>query len=58
MHNGKNVRGVEIDLEYFKFAKFKKANPPPFRGTFNLDKGEKWIKEIEKIFSTLACTER
>ena len=40
VHNGINARGAEIDLEYLKFAKVKKANPPTFRGTFNPDKVE------------------
>ena len=33
--------GVEVDLEYLKFTKFKKASPPCFWGTFNPDKAEK-----------------
>ena len=27
-------RGAELDLEYLKFAKFRKANPPSFRGAY------------------------
>ena len=52
-HNG----GAEVDLEYLKFAEFRKANPPSFRGTYNPDRADEWIKAIEKIFTVLACTE-
>ena len=51
--HGGNLDGVEVDLEYLKFPKFRKANPPSFRRTFNLDKAEEWIKAMEKIFSIL-----
>ena len=44
-------------MEYLKFAKFRKANPPSFRGTFDPDKAEEWIKAMEKVFSVLACIE-
>ena len=52
-HNG----GAEVDLEYLKFAEFRKANPLSFRGTYKLDRADEWIKAIEKIFMMLACTE-
>ena len=45
-----------MDLEYFKFAEFKKANPPSFRGAFNPDKAKEWIKAMKKVFSILAHT--
>ena len=48
--------GAEIDLEYLKFAKFRKANPPSFRGAYNPDRPDEWIKAIEKIFMVLAYT--
>ena len=35
-----NPNGPEVDLEYLKFTKFRKANPPSFIGAFNLDKVE------------------
>ena len=38
-HNG----GVEVDLEYLKFAEFQKANPPSFRGAYNPDRTDEWI---------------
>ena len=54
---GGNPNGSEVDLEYLKFAEFRKANLPSFRGTFDLDKAEEQIKAIEKVFSILACTD-
>ena len=36
---GGNPNGADIDLEYLKFAEFRKTNPPSFQGTFNPDKG-------------------
>ena len=53
-HNG----GVEIDLEYLKFAEFWKVNMPSFRGTYNLDQADGWIKAIKKVFTMLPYTEQ
>ena len=47
-----------MDLEYLKFAKFRKANPRSFRGAFDPDKIDEWIKVMEKVFSVLDCTDR
>ena len=46
-----------MDLEYLKFAEFRKANPPSFRGAFDPNKVKEWIKAMEKVFSVLACTD-
>ena len=53
--HGGNSNGLEVDLEYLKFAKFRKAYPPSFRGTFDPNKAEEWVKAMEKIFYVLAC---
>ena len=45
-------------MEYLKFAEFRKANSPSFRGAFDPDKAEEWVKAIEKVFSILACTDQ
>ena len=45
-----------MDLEYLKFAEFRKANPSSFLGTFNLDHANEWIKATEKVFSVLTYT--
>ena len=55
--HGGNPNGPEVNLEYLKFAEFWIVNPPSFRGTFNPDKAEDWIKAMEKVFSVLACTD-
>ena len=54
---GGNPNGEKVDLEYLKFAEFRKANPPSFRGAFHPEKAEEWIKAMEKVFLVLACTE-
>ena len=41
---------------YLKFTEFQKANSPNFRGAFDLDKAEEWVKAME-VFSVLACTD-
>ena len=51
-----NPNGPAIDLEYLKFAEFRKMNPPSFRGAFDPDKAKGWIKTMQKVFSVLACT--
>ena len=43
--------------EYMRFSDFCKANPPSFRGAYDPDAANEWIKEMEKIFSILICTE-
>ncbi|XP_027343014.1 uncharacterized protein LOC113855579 [Abrus precatorius] len=47
-----------MDLEYLKFAEFRKANPPNFRGAFDPDKADEWIKAMEKVFYVLDYTDR
>ena len=56
--HGGNSNGPEVDLEYLKFAEFRKANLPSFRGAFDPDKAEEWVKAMEKVFSILACTDQ
>ena len=53
-----NKHGNEHGEEYLKFAEFCKANPPSFRGTYNPDAIDKWVKEVEKIFSILTYTKK
>ena len=47
----------KVDYEYIMFAKFLKANSSSFRGIFDPDIADEWIKEMEKIFSILTCIE-
>ena len=52
-HNG----GAKVDLEYLKFAEFRKVNLPSFRAAYNLDRANEWIKAIKKIFMVLTYIE-
>ena len=54
---GGNPNGSEVDLEYLKFAEFRKANPPSFKGAFDPDKAKESVKAMERVFSVLACTD-
>ena len=56
--HGGNPNGSKVDLEYLKFVEIRKANSPSFRGTFDPDKAEEWVKAMEKIFSFFAWTDR
>ena len=56
--HGGNPNGLGVDLEYLKFAEFRKANPPSFRGAFDSDKADEWVKTMKKVFSILDCTNR
>ena len=51
-----SVGGNGADAEYKKFSEFQKVNLPSFKGAFNPDEADEWIKEIEKIYSMLACS--
>ena len=55
-HSG-NLNGSKVDLEYLKFAEFRKANLPSFQGAFDPDKADKCVKVMEKVFSVLDCTD-
>ena len=53
--HGGNPHGLGAYLYYLKFAKFRKTNPPSFRGAYDLDKVDEWIKAMEKVFSVFDC---
>ena len=46
-----------MELEYLKFTEFRKVNLPSFRGVFDPDKANEWIKAMEKVFSVLDYTD-
>ena len=56
--HGGNPDSLGVDLEYLKFAEFRKANPPSFVGAFDPDKEDEWVKAMEKVFSILDCMDR
>ena len=55
-NHGGNPNGQGVDLEYLKFAEFRKANPHDFRGVLRLDKAKEWVKTMENVSSILDCT--
>ena len=55
--HGGNPNGPGLDLEYLKFAEFRNTNLPNFRGAFDPDKADEWVKAMEKLFSVLDCTD-
>ena len=57
LHGLGNPHGLGADLDYLKFAEFRKANLPNFRGVFDPDKANEWVKAMEKVFSILDCTD-
>ena len=56
--HGGNPTDPGVDLEYLKFVEFRKAKLPNFRGVFNPDKADEWVKAMEKVFSVVDCTDR
>ena len=52
-----SVGGNGANAEYQKFSEFRKANPPSFKGAFNPDEVDEWVKEIQKIYTILSCSE-
>ena len=36
---------------------FKKMQLPPFRGKYNPTIAKSWLKQVEKIFEAVACTD-
>ncbi|XP_058747219.1 uncharacterized protein LOC131620235 [Vicia villosa] len=45
------------DDEYRALGKFQRKNPPIFEGEHEPDKAQAWLKEIEKIFRVMNCTD-
>ena len=52
-----STRRNDVDAKYHKFFNFRWANPPNFKGAFDPDEADEWIKEIEKIYLMLTCSE-
>ena len=49
-HNPRNPHGRGANLDYLKFAEFRKMNPHSFRGAYDSDKVDELIKAMEKSF--------
>ena len=55
--NGQNNQVVEAPDEFRALGRFQRNNPPKFVGTHDPESAQKWLKEIEKIFRTMACSD-
>ena len=44
-------------VEYQGLGRFQQNNPPAFNGGYNPDGAHNWIREIEKIFQVMTCSE-
>lgn len=54
MQNQPNVGG---DDEFRYLGKFQRNNPPTFKGRYNPDGALTWLKDIERIFIVMDCSE-
>lgn len=43
--------------EFRSLSRFQKNNPPTFKGRYDSDGAQTWLREIEKIFRVMTCTE-
>src|SRR3954465_238770 len=50
MHTGENARSRSL-------ATFQRENPPVFKGTHDPEGALTWMKEIERIFRVMDCTQ-
>lgn len=49
-------RDVE-QIEYRGFPTFTKHNPPKFEGNFDPEGAQRWLFDVERIFTTMGCYE-
>src|SRR3954471_11642243 len=49
-----NEAGIGADRQ---LNSFQRNNPPLFKGTHDLEGAQSWLKEIERIFRVIDCTE-
>ncbi|KAI5402211.1 hypothetical protein KIW84_050004 [Lathyrus oleraceus] len=40
-----------------QLSEFQKNNPPMFKGAYDPDGAQKWLKEIERIFRVTECAD-
>ncbi|CAL5184130.1 unnamed protein product [Lathyrus oleraceus] len=43
--------------EFRNMGKFQRNSPPTFKGRYVSDGAQDWLKDIEKIFRVIVCTE-
>ena len=51
-----NLPNAGADVEFRNLDKFQKNHPPSFRGTYDPDGAQVWLKKIEKIFCVMNCS--
>ena len=49
--------GVAVDDGVRKLETFLRNHPPTFKGRYDPDGAQKWLKEIERIFRVMECTD-
>jgi len=47
--------GVVVDDGVRKLETFLRNHPPTFKGRYDPDGAQKWLKEIERIFRVMEC---
>lgn len=52
--NGEETEDADSITRFL--GEFRKVNPPSFAGSSNPTVGQKWIKQLEKIFHVMKCT--
>src|SRR4051812_33950413 len=50
-------RLVRSGMLFRTFGDFQRRNPPIFEGGYGPDKAHSWMREIEKIFQVVSCTD-
>ncbi|KAK4855314.1 hypothetical protein QYF36_005926 [Acer negundo] len=59
-HCGRNAVGrgnVETGKDMVTLERFKKLGPPVFKGKANPIAAEAWLKQIEKVFTAIVCSD-
>lgn len=56
--NGNPPNGVLTDNPNFRgLSEFRKAGPPSFDGKYDPVAADNWLRELEKIFNVMMCTD-
>lgn len=52
-----HVQQNQTGDEFRGLGKFQRNNSSTFKGRYDLEGAQVWLREIEKIFQVMACTE-
>lgn len=47
----------QVGNEFYGLGKFHRNNSSTFKGIYDLEGAQTWLREIEKIFHVMVCTE-